>query len=236
MRVSELWGRFAGNDIYVVGTGPSMRYFPLRFLEGRVTIGLNQAWRYCPLSYSVTIHPELITSESHTLTKWIVKEAKAPLRAHIDDPRYYVFRAGGHHGGADLGHLRKRSDHLYQGRGIQQTAMNIAAHMGARSIVLVGVDMCELGGAHHGHDQHVRFCGLAPEAVYREYRDFTDHVRRIVRDELGIPVLTLSPFIGLRDVEEDATRLRIQLGITESEPPKDLSTYTRSRTDSPRSS
>lgn len=51
MRVSELYapaGPFVGEDLYVVGLGPSMRHYPARALEGRTCILLNDAHRIFP--------------------------------------------------------------------------------------------------------------------------------------------------------------------------------------------
>ena len=57
--VSELHGRHPGSDIYVIGTGASLRVFPAGFLDGRITIGLNLAWREVDVRYGITTHPEL---------------------------------------------------------------------------------------------------------------------------------------------------------------------------------
>ena len=57
--VTELYGRHPESDIYVVGTGTSLRVFPKEFLAGRITIGLNMAWKMVDVQYGMTIHPEL---------------------------------------------------------------------------------------------------------------------------------------------------------------------------------
>jgi len=36
-----------------------MRVFPSEFFEGRITIGLNQAWRHAHIRYGITIGPHL---------------------------------------------------------------------------------------------------------------------------------------------------------------------------------
>ncbi len=51
MRVSDLYapkGPFVGEDIYIVGLGPSMKQFPKRALEGRICLLLNDAHRIFP--------------------------------------------------------------------------------------------------------------------------------------------------------------------------------------------
>jgi len=238
MQVSLLWDKHKGEEIYIVGTGPSMRVFPVEILKGKTTIGLNQSWKYCSMSYSVTMHPELIVdyerdkSRKNT-TQWIVKGQKPPLRVTFEDPRYYVFEGEKpvptH--GFNLKYVRERiRSVLYIGRGIQQTAMNIAAHMGARVIYLVGVDMCSLDGSHHGHDQSIQFHGLKPDDVYKEYRTFTAHVREVIRDELKIPVVSLTPFIGVGNPEEDFSRLKKEFRMKPLPGVVDISRYDRRKT------
>lgn len=241
MRVSLLYGKHKGEDIYVVGSGPSLRYYHPEFFRGRITIGLNRAYCTIQPTYTITAHPDLfaeylsIPEGKRVPTSWIVKAFKPPLRLTFEDPRCYVFRAGAPHDGHQLRFLREqcKDEYLYQGRGIHQTAMNLAAHMGARTIFLVGCDMCALTDEHHASDQPTKFLGLPPERVYKEYRLFTDHVRQVLRDELGIHVVSLSPFLGLNSVEEDSARLRTQLRLRPLPPAKDVSTYQRSGIDSP---
>ena len=57
--VSELYGRHEDEDIYVIGTGASARVFPTGFLDGKVSIGLNMGWKVAPVTYGLTIHPDL---------------------------------------------------------------------------------------------------------------------------------------------------------------------------------
>lgn len=241
MNIGDLYGNHEGEDIYIVGTGPSMQVFPVEILKGKTCIGLNQAWKYdVKLEYSITVHPELIVEyetakrrkELKHTTKWCCRAQKKPLNLTYADPRYYVFTSHKpiptHGFNPNL--VRQRWEKaLYIGRGIHQSAMNLAYHMGAKTIFLVGTDMCSLDGTHHGHNQHVQLHGLPAEDVYHEYRAFTDHIREVIH-ELGVPVVTLSPFIGLDHADEDFVRLRDQKGLEPLPTPKDTSKYNRRKT------
>jgi len=237
MRIHTLWDRHKGQDIWIIGTGPSMKVFPHELYRNHTTIGLNQAWRYgVPLTYSITVHPELIIGDENNpdaymksrrrpITTWIVKPKPPMQKLAIDDPNYYVFKTGAQY---DLGLIRKRTpDHIFLGHGIHCSAMALAAHMGARSITLVGVDMASLDDEHHGHGQHVQFHGLTPDVVYKEYRYWAAKVRKVIRDELKIPILTLSPFLGIAHPHEDWARIHMEKGLGKQPPPKDTSSYIR---------
>jgi len=226
MRIQELTDKHKGQDIYIVGTGPSMRVFPVDYLNNKITIGLNQAWRYSKLSYCITVHPELFLEyqkEKKNETTWIIKK-KTPMEyLELDDPNHYVF----HTEQENYELLTKQKQNvLFIGRGVQQTAMHVAYLMGAKNIILVGVDMTDLNGEHHGHNQHVKFHGFAPDDVYAEYRKITAKVRSVLLRK-GINTLTLSPFIGAVHGNEDYTRLAHELNLPKLPPPKDTSTYSR---------
>lgn len=226
MRIQELAGKHKGSDIYIVGTGPSMRVFPVDFLKDKITLGLNQAWRYGKLTYSITVHPELVLDylkEPKHSTTWIIKKKPPMENLELSDPTHYVF----HTEQENYEILTKpKPDILFIGRGVQQTAMHMAAIMGAKNIILVGVDMTDLGGEHHGHDQHVKFHGMAPSDVYAEYRKVTAKVRSTLLRK-GINTLTLTPFLGAVHGNEDYARLLHEMNLPKLPTPKDTSTYTR---------
>lgn len=245
MRLKTLAGTAKGRDLYVVGSGPTLRYGPAeRFLRDKLTVGLNQAWRHGPWTYGLTVHPELVveyeaerkaqlnrvSEDQFPHTRWLVKK-KAPLAdLAYDDPRYVVFDTG-----TDWALFeRPRPDTLFIGRGVQCTALHLALLMGARAVVLVGVDLGPVAGEHHAHDQHVRFHGLDPADVYREMRDWTAKARDLLAAR-GVPVYSLSPLLGAspQAQAEDLGRLRERLALPPLPPPADTSGYVRAGTDRP---
>jgi hypothetical protein len=240
VRLATLANKFRGQTVTIVGTGPSMRVVPREWLHSAATLEsplllLNQAWRYfagkrLTHAYGLTVHPELVL-EHHGETvrdtyerqkvRWVVKQ-KPPLQTlTLDDPQYYVF-----HTTKEWSAITARpADTLFLGHGVHLTALDLAARMGARAIALLGVDMGSLGGAHHGHAQHVRFHGNAPAESYRLYRAYARKARTVLRTKLGVPVLTLSPLLGLADPAEDYEALTAELGLEPLPPPVDTSPY-----------
>ncbi len=220
-------------EIYICGTGPSMRVFPIELLKHKITIGLNQFWRYLQPTYSLTVHPELLVEYEREIplskraTRWIVKR-KPPLEMlTLDDDRYHVFHTSDKFETV----VNRPDDTLFIGRGVQQTAMDLASRLGAKVIYLVGIDMGDLGGDHHGHDQHVRFHGLPAADVYREYRHFTATVRNLLRVHHGTLTATLSPLLGATAATEDYLRLCKEYALPKLPTPKDTSAYKRNATD-----
>lgn len=227
MRIHDLYDRHPGADVYVIGTGPSLRCLDLAYFAGKVTVGVNQAWKHLPTTYSVTVHPELVReyeAAGGANTRWVVK--KKPPMAHLglDDPTYYVFGTS-----YDVQTVRTRpADTLYLGEGAQTTAMDLAARLGAKTVILVGCDAASLLGDFHAHDQHVRWLGMKADDQYHLYRKRTAQTRAVLRG-MGVGVMTLTPFIGAVHGDEDYGRLRAELGLGKLPPPKDTSPYTRKK-------
>lgn len=230
--VSELYGRHPGADIYVVGSGASMRVFPVEFLKGRISIGLNMAWKIAPVRYGITIGPHLNIPEfmpgedPRPEITWVTKRDKAykvltPEQFTEADRRCYSFdiRRGRSSGGDDwvsdtgreLDYVRRPTGtFLYQWSSISQTAANLAANMGARNVILVGCDNSALAENHHGHQQHTKWLGRPPEERYLQYYEGLAEVRAALR-ERGVNLMTMSPFLKLDDPERDFRRLCSEL-------------------------
>lgn len=223
MRIQALADDIVGDQtVFIVGTGPSLRVTPLDFLKGRLVVGLNQAWKYLQCDFTITIHPELYQAyckESGCgAGRWIIKKKPPMANLELDDEFHYVFGTS-----YDIETVAKRpKDTLYLGEGVQSTAMDLAARMGAKTIVLVGCDAGSLEGDFHGHDQHVRWVGRTPDEQYKLYRDSTAEVREALRP-LGVSVLTLSPFIGANSAVEDYRRLKDVHKLAPLPAPKDIS-------------
>lgn len=222
--VSELNNRHAGTDIYILGTGASVRVFPLSFLSGKIVIGLNMAWKLFPVQYAITIRPELNIPEfmeresARPEIIWVTKYNKLtsdPQKKFVMEnrDRFFMYRTDGKKNTAapdqpsDVGRIldwvRNSSDnYLYLWSSISQSAVNLAANMGAKNIILVGCDNCSLFGNHHAHNQHTMWKGAEPNFRYRQYYEGLAEVRAALRAR-GVNLLSLTPFMSLEHPEED---------------------------------
>lgn len=229
--VSELYGRHEGADIYVVGTGTSLRVFPHELLAGRITIGLNLAWQTIQPRYSITIHPDFSVPEflpepqSRPEITWIAKHDKlrhmpAEQIAHAEE-NFYFFRTDGQpntltDGLSNAGRIPSwvdapTGDFLYLWGSIATSGVNLAANMGAKNIFLVGCDNSSLVGNHHALGQHTKWLGHSPDDRYRDYYEGLAEVRSGLRSR-GVNLVSLTPFLTLGPHEDDFTRLCQELG------------------------
>lgn len=238
VNVTELYGKHKDQDIYIIGTGPSLRVFPLDYLKDKLTIGLNQAWRHGHWTYMLTVHGELYLDwEKRQKTNklkvgqkyWIVSAFKPPLLATRHDSRWWVF--------ASKNSLEALDNPQFPGclvvlHGIQNTALHLAYHMGARNIFLIGVDMGKLSGDYHAHEQHVKMHGRPEDEVYRDMRSTTAAVRGWLKKK-GINVFNLTSLLG-GSPEEDYKRLCSDAGLEPLPKPEDTSNYCWYKGDQPK--
>lgn len=237
--VSELFGRHPGSDIYVVGTGPSLRVFPVSYLEDKITIGLNSAYRLAKVKYSVTVHPDLYVPEflkdetPRPEIIWVSKYGKTrnllpSSQFEHAQKNFYFFESDGrdntqspHHpseAGRMVEWLRRPSGNsLYFWSSIAQTAAHLAANMGAKNVLLVGCDCTDILGNHQAADKPTRWKGVDPAVRYRQYYEGLAEVRTALR-ERGVHLFSLTPFVGLAGLEGDFERLCLELGKPEFQP------------------
>lgn len=220
MKISSLYNKHPGETIYIVGTGPSLRVFPLDFLKDKITIGLNYVWKEIKTTYLLTIHPETIPNQIQ-LNK-IITKIKQELTG---TESFYFFQ--NNKDVKDFEYLHTTDDTLYVGRGIHTAALCLASKMGASTAVLVGVDMGTVSDQHHVSGQPVRFHGIAPVDAYREYYINA----REIRKRLNINILTISPYLGLCNNDEEFKFLLKEKNLCPFSKPTDESQYQRDKVD-----
>lgn len=233
-KIQELYGRHPGSDIYIVGTGTSLRVFPLDFLKDKITIGLNQSWKVVDTTYAITMMPKLNIPEfisgepRHAGITWITKPSKVksqcgPEEIALAEENFYGFENDGKASITGLDEpsetgrvldwvLKPHPEKLYLWTSISQSAMNLAANLGAKNIILIGCDNGALAGNHHAHDQHTMWKGESPEVRYMHYYEGVAEVRSALRSR-GVNVINMNPFVKIDAPEMDFKRLCDEVGV-----------------------
>jgi len=146
-----------GQDVIICGTGPSLRGFDFGLLEGRTVIAINEAHRFCPgaamlwwsdADYWRRAWPTLMAHEA------LIKETlDLDYREGELPPGVARLTVTGPHGfDPEPGHIRHGHNSAF-------AAMHRAIALGARSIVLLGVDMCHApDGRAHFHTSERAWC------------------------------------------------------------------------------
>ena len=153
MSLGSLVNRFSGHPIWIVGSSPALDRLPDDWLEGKLTIGLNESF----LRWSGRGAPTFIHVCEFEVFMWLKLNACVEERLVVTDPLYpsyepgmddppcIGFKAGGYRGPwiplEDLdAALGGNARHRYRAHGTCfHTAVMLAVLMGSREIRTVGI-------------------------------------------------------------------------------------------------
>lgn len=208
-RVAPLW---QGETVFVIAGGPSVAELDLETIRGRKVIAVNSSYERAPFAQFIFFgdgrwhedHKDNLESFAGRL----VTVSNMPT-----DPRILKLKRFKPSGG--LG-FAESNDTLASQRTSLQGAMNLAAHLGAKRIVLLGADMARAAnGRSHHHKPH-RWTNRPGNVTWDEQ---LPHLKWIVTPlaRRGIevvncslvsritwwPKMSLSEFLDLEKVESD---------------------------------
>jgi len=191
--------KFEGETIYLIGGGPSLRDFNFNLLKGSKTIAINKAILFYP-NADVLFWTDTRFYNWHKNEVDNYKGLKFTLRPssqYTEDIN--LLKKGKPHG------LELDDQTLAHGNNSGYAAINLAFHLGARRIILLGFDM----GNHmennklitHFHDGYPS--KAAPDHVYKDkFSPGFSELKSELNDfsnlkGLGITVLNASPYSKL---------------------------------------
>jgi hypothetical protein len=210
-------------DVFIVGTGPSLRVFPIDYLRDRCCILLNRATQvlgpdFGPVAFAN--HRGFLDGSTCPIqiVKGRLKWQKDPDPARTDnhvpwnDTTRYVFSyrsppwdTVSHF---DRATLWAEPDYFWNVRqgSVAIFAVQFAALAGAKSISLVGCDCAEFTDGRSAGLGESKSLPYAAEAAgdptdrvrhnYDQYAKGLDILVRECRDRFGVPLMHLSPFPG----------------------------------------
>lgn len=152
--MSEYWAAAAewpGETVYIIGGGPSVKTQNLAMLRGRRVIVINSSYE---------AYPEADFLFFGDARWWLEHCGRPAMRAFegrvvtcankVSDPRLLKMRRVVPPPG-----LAEARDSVASQRTSLQGAINLAVHLGAQRLVLLGADMCRSAdGATHHHAPH----------------------------------------------------------------------------------
>ena len=212
--ISELKDSMKDKDVYVLGSGASIDFYPEKFFKGKILIGMNFLFKRFDLSYCVCTHHAPFVSGIDK-TKFIVSEIdpdETGGSSNIIESKhdYWTFKIGTYSDFEknleDIG----SNEILCFGNSIVISTINFAAHIGAKNIFLVGVDCCVI-------DKKTNFEGYPRGLFFENNNQFSEQRRMylndfylrnmkevsILRDSVisvyGCSIVSVSPFVGLKN-------------------------------------
>jgi hypothetical protein len=198
--ISELKGRHAGADIWLIAAGASMNFVDPAFFDDKITLGVNAVHRRFRCSYLVlrtmTLAEEacrcgasLIMTE-HEMGRLHGDQSKLPVTAW-----YFSHLSRALHQPIDLSVIG--TDQIVVGASIIVSALHVAAYLGARNIILCGHDCGSLDGeiAFEGYYDEVRDL-IGKWRMLNRFEEQTVAVREKLHEVYGCRVYSLNPFVN----------------------------------------
>lgn len=219
MRLRNLRDIYSGQEIYIVGSGPTTNVFPMDFLADKICMSLNDSFKIHPnVSPIALMHHQTYSRQGKTIEepfhpnfsgiKYPVVKGTGKDRTELvdwDNPYFYFY--DWNHDIDQIFEMSKNTNHLYythEGCSLH-AALQLAWIMGARTIYTIGCDSTTLGGKHYAQYDKNKFRDdeILKRGVARNYDSYVKGTL-IVQDFLQrkrVRVLNLSPIVGYHMVD-----------------------------------
>lgn len=141
-KVEPIW---KGETVYLIGGGPSLKNFEWNSLTGKKTIAINKAIKYYPKA-------DVMYWTDGRIYTWYKKEIhefkglKYTIRPMAYSVDVKILRRGKKFG------FEPSLNTISHGNNSGYAAINLAIHLGAKKIVLLGYDMGMTSDGSHFHD------------------------------------------------------------------------------------
>lgn len=207
--ISELKDKHKGDDIYVICSGKSCDYINPNFFNGKITIGVNQAYKKFKTTYLVRKElrylEKVIEDASETIHCITVGDCggdnKKNLMHYLENKElhqkeiYFMKHAKNIH---TL--VCGTGDNMTVSFSTTTTALHLAAYMGAINILLVGND----GGILNGQTNFEGYYdGIKPipkdyGAWVKSVSNDTGKLKSILEKRYNCNIYSINPFTNLR--------------------------------------
>lgn len=212
---NELKNIHQGKDIYVIGAGASMSYIDSSFFLNKIVIGVNNIWRYFPVSYLVVKHQQFIEEPVSLGIITIASMHDCGDRTHDFnrlESHYKFTHKLGRFGNRD-GNLQENldcigvDDDIFVSHSTITSALHLAAYMGAKNIIVAGHDCGYINS-----DGFVADYGKRIEEYYDNEYDFKTYynewfdsinqdsilLKKKLQEVFNCNIVSINPFINFR--------------------------------------
>lgn len=209
--IKELKNKHQGEDIYILASGKSVDFISNDFFDGKIIIGVNQAYKKVWCDYLIRKESKFIKQSLETDSIVIVSEydsgnlnsGEEKLNTNkVDHENLYYFE-----------HLDNKNtsidasvfgtDKIVVSFSTITSAIHIAAYMGAKNIILMGHDCGTINGelTFNGYYNSIKD---TPWSDWNQYKNWlkiienqTIKVKGYVKQYYGANVLSINPFVSL---------------------------------------
>ena len=210
--ITELKDKYLNEDIYIIASGGSMNYIDPSFFDGKITIGINQAYKKFDCTYLVRKEVKFIKPSLDTGAIVIVSEFdsgnlnsgdhKLNTNKVSHKNLYYFEHLDNEHTQVDVNIIHPDSNKIVVSFSTVTSAMHLAAYMGAFNIIICGHDAGLVDGKMN-FDGYFSDIKDTPWQNWEQYRNWlkviegqTIAVKNKLIDVYDINIVSLNPFIN----------------------------------------
>lgn len=198
-------------DIYILASGKSVDFYNEDFFDGKIVIGVNQAYKKIWCDYLVRKEVKFIKESLETESLVIVSEYDSgnlntggeKLNTNkVDHDNLYFFE--------HLDNLHTKidtsvfgSDKIVVSFSTITSAIHIAAYMGAKNIILIGHDCGTIDGemTFKGYYDSIKDTPWTDWKQYKNWLKVIEGQTKIVKEQVkkhyGANVVSMLPFVSL---------------------------------------
>jgi hypothetical protein len=220
VQLEDFRGRHAGEDVWVVGSDPTLELFGTDFFAGRTVVGINLVGNLIPVTYIVTKadgeatdnaqgrlaeqNPRAVTIASKHEQGWYMD----PL---VQIPGAVIFE---HHNNPAEGfdserHIPTEPGWLLVSQSTSGSALHFAALLGARTVFTVGIHGGRFGERSHSDGYYDTDQGTLHDLTYRIAAAQVPGICRKLTELYGTRFVTVLPWGNLAC---DGTSFRADYG------------------------
>jgi hypothetical protein len=196
--ISFLKDAHRGRNIYVVGGGKSLDYYPKDFFKNKIVLAVNQASRIVPATYIVRKE----FSGSGDIPVIASKHVAGCIDGGLNQADYIFEHRHNTCSTIDVQGCHPLGNKIIVSWSTITSAIHLAAFMGASTIFMAGHDCASLDGEQTAKGY---YDGVARFTAPQDYDNWlaaippqTAFVRDYIMESYQVPLITLSPFIGLK--------------------------------------
>jgi hypothetical protein len=150
------------NEVFIVAGGPSLKGFNWSRLNGKDIIAINRSYEVLPNAkyiyfadhdFFANHQADMLAHQGQIITGY----ASNICKKQIVHPQVWEYKLTGPNG------LDTQTNCIRHGRNGGYAAINVAFHLGYKTIYLMGYDMGRKESDTHWHDGHPR---IDPESIY----------------------------------------------------------------------
>jgi hypothetical protein len=229
MELYNYKNKHIGGDIYIICSGKSCDFIDNSFLENKIKIGINQAFNKCNCEYYIKKEIvdmtffELIDKESITfisngrcgessfsnvpIVEIVIKKTNNHNIVLYNNYHNIAFESEDILQIEDM--LANNEDTLITSASTITSGIHLALYMGAKNIILVGHDCCDINGESnytgyhtdktlsYSHGNDINKAKQKYKNWLNQISDTTETIRKILKNKHNVNLLSINPFSSI---------------------------------------